>query len=153
MFFFWVCVFSLLTIITDKFKESNSMTSTALILLFHQGFTAINREFTDKKLSRLSSNYSNCLHYNIRIHFTIICTHMRGKVWVFHATLLELKRRDSPDERKRWILMWLADVAQPRRFTSEVESFQIRLKARASVHVSQARILKKRLRTGNKSVQ
>ncbi len=39
------------------------------------------------------------------------------------------------------ILMWLTDVWQPRRFTSEVESFQISLKARASVHVSQARIL------------
>jgi len=36
----------------------------------------------------------------------------------------------------------LADVSQPGRFTSEIESFQISLKARASVYFSQARILK-----------
>lgn len=40
------------------------------------------------------------------------------------------------------IIRWLTDVRQPRRFTSEVESFQISLKARASVYFSQARILK-----------
>lgn len=55
--------------------------------------------------------------------------------------MLSKARKTHQMNGRDGIIRWLTDVGQPRRFTSEVESFQISLKARASVYFSQARIL------------